>query len=185
MFNGLKIHSGARSFAVFAATLALSSCIESQGVVSKTAQTIGKTQTNCLLPDTASVRNIASWMTASAVDVGSDFCAKPEGYECYVRKFSPTGVAGAGNVEERAHVAELGGDFLVKLESRVYNTREAASAPGVSAASTVAGGEYNHSEYVCHQRELRDGDNFLAVGDGESLNEALIAAHGDLAPGGK
>lgn len=168
---------GICALAALTATLALSACLQNTGVVSKTGQALTKGQSNCLAPDAAAVKNIAQRLTASAIVVGGDFCAKPEGYECYARKFGVTLSNGTSTVEERAHVAELGGDFAIKVETHTYNTREAATSPGVSSSATLAGGDYNRSEYVCHQHDLKDGDNYLAIGEAESLNEALAGAY--------
>lgn len=177
----MSIHSrklgAARALAALLATFALSSCIQNTGIAAKAGYTLSKSQANCLAPDAASVKNIAQRFAASAVEVGGDFCLKPESYECYLRKFSPTLANGQSTTEEIAHVAELGGNTVYKLKTQTYSTREAASAPGVSAVALQPGGDYNRSEYVCHQTALKDGVNFLAVGEGESLDDALSSAY--------
>ncbi|MBS1962837.1 MAG: hypothetical protein JST04_11515 [Bdellovibrionales bacterium] len=180
MFNHSKVRWGSRALAIFAtvAPLVLSACLENAGVVVKSGASISKSQANCLLPDSAAVAHVASRLAASAVDVSNaDFCAKPEGYECYVRRFSPGLVDGESTIEETAHVADLGGNVVFRLAARNYSTRDAARAPGVSAAALQPGGDFNRSEYVCNQHDLKDGTSYLAVGEGDNLNDALAAAY--------
>ena len=159
------------------ATFALSACLENSGVALKSAKsTLVKSQADCALPDSATVQSVGRRLAASAIEVGADFCGKPENYECYVRKFSPSVANGQSVVEECGHVGELGGDVCLKLKANFFNTREASRAPGTSASASLAGGEFNRSEYVCHNRELKEADVFLAVGEGDFLKDALAAS---------
>ncbi len=184
MFNPSRRNPSARALVmlgVLASVAGLSSCLENTGIAAKAGYTLSKSQANCALPDAASVKNIGQRLAASAVVVGVDFCAKPDGYECYVRKFSPTTIAGQSVVEECPHVAELGGDICYNLKSVGFNTRAAARAPGVSASASQPGGDFNRSEYVCHQHDLKDGENYLAVGEGDTLRDALANAYAKCA----
>lgn len=180
MFNHARVRWGSRALALIAgiAPFVLSACLENAGVVAKTGASIAKSQANCLAPDSEAVAHVASRLAASAVDVSSaEFCAKPEGYECYVRRFSPLLSDGESTIEETAHVADLGGNVVYRLAARNYSTRDAARAPGVSASALQPGGDFNRSEYVCHQHDLKDGATYLAVGEGDNLNDALSAAY--------
>lgn len=166
-----------RALAAIFPFLALSACLENAGIASKAGTTLAKSQSNCLAPDSAAVKNIALRLAASSVEVASDFCTKADGYECYLRRFSPTLANGQTTTEETSRFVEFGGTTAFKLRTQTYNTREASRAPGVSAVATQSGGDYNRSEYVCHQLALKDGTTFLAVGDGDTLDEALAAAY--------
>jgi hypothetical protein len=158
------------------APLGLSGCLENTGVAAKAGFSLATSQTNCLLPDAASVKNLTQKFAASAVTVGGDFCAKPTGYDCNLRVFSPTATNGQAEVDECAHVAELGGDVCFKVKSFTFSTRDASRASGVSATALQPGGEFNRLEYQCSQHDLFDGSNFLAVGEADSLKDALAQA---------
>jgi hypothetical protein len=164
-----------------AIALTLSGCIGigagGSGVFGKTASKAALSQ-NCEIPDGFAVKNINRRLAAEGTVVGPDFCAKSESYSCYRRVFSPIVAEGASVEEECAQVAEVGGAFCVKLESRNYNTREASLLADTPTAATKPGGEFNRTEYVCHHRDLKDGETYLAVGDGEQLKDAVVAAYG-------
>jgi hypothetical protein len=173
---------GCRSaLALFAVLSLSSSCLQSTGVTSKSSSSLSTGQANCALPNAKAVANVAQRFAASAEEIGPDFCGKSENYECYVRKFSPDLVDGKSVVEECGHVPELGGNLCLKMNANFFNTREASRAPGTAAAASLVGGEFNRSEYVCHNRELKDADVFLAVGEGDALGEALSASYAKCA----
>jgi hypothetical protein len=162
------------------ALLSLAGCLgggSGTGIFTKSAQSVLKSQ-NCEVPDTFAVNNIVRRLAAEGSVVGPDFCAKPENYACYRRVFSPTAAEGQGIDEECTQVAALGGAMCMKLESRVYNTREASLLPDTTSSAVAPGGEFNRVEYVCHQKLLKDGDQFLATGEGEVLKDALLSAFG-------
>jgi hypothetical protein len=170
-----KIHS---SFIAMLSCVALAGCLQNTGVVTKSIMTsaIQQGQANCALPNQAAVKSIDRRLAAAGVVVGPDFCAKSESYTCYRRVFSPTVGDGQSTESECAKVAALGGQVCLKVESRNYNTFEASRQTGVSPTSVLPGGEYNRSEYVCSDQDLKDGDHYLAIGEDDSLGGALSAA---------
>jgi hypothetical protein len=145
------------------------------GIFTKSAQSVLKSQ-NCLVPDTFAVNNIVRRLAAEGTVVGPEFCAKSENYACYRRIFSPTAAEAQGTEEECTSVSVLGGPVCLKLESRTYNTREASLLPDTLSSAVAPGGEFNRVEYVCHQKLLKDGEQFLASGEGDLLGEALLSA---------
>src|SRR5262249_45318667 len=140
------------------------------------AQTQSQSQ-NCALPNQSAIMAIDQRLAAAGTVVGPDFCGKVDNYACYRRVFSPTGTEGQSVESECAKGEERGGDVWLKLDSRNYSTYEASRLPDTSSSALRPGGEFNRSEYVCHQKELKDGENVLAIGEGSSLGEALSASY--------
>jgi len=164
---------------ILASVLLFNSCIEMKsGVVVKSGPSLKALQ-NCPLPNSKQVARVARSLASAATAVTPESCAQIERFECYRRVFSPLVPNEKRNEQECANVAAFGGDFCVSLPVQYYDTSEAASRPDTNAAALQPGGDYNRSEYVCHQRELRDGDVVLASGLGESLKEALLNAHSE------
>lgn len=166
--------------AAFAA-ISLAGCLENTGVVLKSSTSASQSQANCLLPNQAAVKAISQRLVAAGTLVGPDFCSKPEGYSCYRRVFSPSISDGQTSDNECAKVNELGGDVCLKIDSRNFNTFEVSRLADTPASSTKPGGELNRSEYVCDEKDLKDGDNFLAIGEGDTLGAALSAAFAQCA----
>jgi hypothetical protein len=166
---------------VAAVALTLSGCIGigggGSGIFARTASKAALSQ-NCEIPDSFAVKNINRRLAAEGTVVGPDFCAKIESYACYRRVFSPIVAEGASVEEECTQAVEVGGPFCMKLDSRNYNTREATLLAETPTSATQPGGEFNRSEYVCHHKELKDGETYLAVGEGELLKDAVVAAFG-------
>jgi hypothetical protein len=161
--------------------LVLSSClVESKGVIMKNMSAVIAKQ-NCAAPNAVAVKNIANRLIASGTEVSSDFCSKIESYSCYSRVFSPTAVDGQSSEQECSSAPELGGDFCMKLSTRIFSTREASSLPDTAPGALRPGGEFNRTEYVCHQSQLKDGEEYLAIGEGETLKEAVLASYAKCA----
>ncbi len=158
-----------------ALAIACSGCIESKGVTVKT-NALSQNSANCLLPNSVAVKNIGNRLAAAAVTIGPDFCAKAADYVCNRKRFSPTAQNGKSVVEECTHSAELGGDVCLKVNSQSYSTAEAANRSDVAAAAVLPGGDLNRSDYLCYLPSLVDGNEYIAQGEGEHLNEALSAA---------
>ncbi len=154
---------------------ACSGCLQSTGVVAKTNTSTSLSQ-NCLLPNSASVANISRKLAGTATAMSPEFCGSISSYTCNRKLFSPTVTNGKSIAEECTHLAELGGDVCLKVNVQTYSTAEAAKRSDISATSLQPGGDLNRSDYLCYQSSLVDGDNFLAVGEGDHLNEALAAA---------
>ncbi len=167
-----------RVFAAAVALLAFSSCLENTGIAAKAGSTIAKSQANCLLPNTAGVKIVNQKLAANSIKLSTDFCTKPGGYDCIIHKFGPSLPNSDSVVSESATVAELGGDVSITMTSQSFNTAAVARLSSVAGASQP-GGELNHVEYICHQHDLRDGDTSLAVGDADSLRDALSQAYAE------
>lgn len=149
-----------------------SGCLQNTGVLTKT----NALSQNCSLPNSVAVANISLRMAEASVVVGSDFCASVADYTCNRKRFSPTATNGKSIVEECTHVAELGGDVCLKVNSQSYSTAEAAKRSDISASAALPGGDLNRSDYLCYHSSLVDGENYLTIGEADHLNEALAAA---------
>lgn len=160
------------SSAIAACFVCFSGCLPSAGVLVKSAAL----SQNCPLPNSVAVKNIGRRLAEASVLVGPDFCSKSTDYTCNRKRFSPTARDGKSIVEECAHVSELGGDVCMKVNSQSYSTAEAARRSDISASSVLPGGDLNRSDYLCYHSSLFDGDDYLAMGEGDHLNEALAAA---------
>lgn len=159
-------------FSVLLLSITCTGCFQNTGVVTKT----NALAQNCLLPNAAAVKSISSRLSAASVVVSADFCANSADYTCNRKIFSPTAVNAKNSAEECTHLSELGGDVCLKVNSQSYSTAEAAKRSDISASSILPGGDLNRSEYICYHSALIDGDNYLAIGESDSLNEALANA---------
>jgi hypothetical protein len=131
------------------------------------------------------VQKINRTLANAGREISSEFCSNLEQYECYRRVFSPKAIDGRKMEEECGQLEEFNGKFCIPLAVRYYNTSLAASLPETPSSDLEEGGEFNRSEYVCHQKDLRDEDQFLALSTGEGLKEALLGAFkqcGNIAP---
>ncbi len=145
-------------------------CVENSSLMSKSKSALSQ---NCALPNSAAVKSIGRKLASESIEVDREFCAKGENYACHERIFSPNVSDGSSTEVQCARVAALGGNVCLKVSRRAYNTRDAATSPDTDPAAVVPGGEYNRSEFVCHQQVLKDGDTYLAGGEGDTLAEAL------------
>lgn len=147
-----------------------SGCMENSSLMSQSKSALSQ---NCALPNSAAVKSIGRRLASESIEVDREFCAKSENYACHERVFSPNVSEGVSTENQCARVAALGGDVCLKVSRRAYNTRDAATLPDTDPSAVAPGGEYNRSEFVCHQQVLRDGDQYLAGGEGDTLAEAL------------
>lgn len=133
---------------------------------------------NCPVESSNKIAQVSRRLASANIAITSNFCSDPAQYECYRRVFSPKTRNGKTMEQECGELSELGGTFCLKLSSQYFDTSEAAKLPETRSEDLEIGGEFNRTEYVCHQRELKDGDLFLTTSQGDQLKEALLAAIG-------
>lgn len=145
------------------------------GVITLDGSSLNPIQ-NCPLPNNAVVARIERKMASASQTVGEDFCTNIQNYSCSRRIFSPETTTREAVEQECTKVEEFGGSTCMSLPSHYFDTREAAKRDDTSSIALQPGGEYNRSEYQCHQNLLKDGDDYLAVAQGDDLREALMLA---------
>lgn len=146
------------------------------GVVTLDGSSLNPIQ-NCPLPNNAVVARIERKMASASRTVGEDFCTQIQNYTCTRRVFSPETSNRTAIEQECTKIDEFGGSACLTLTSHYFDTREAAKRDDTPSVSLQLGGEYNRSEYQCYQNLLKDGDDYLAVGQGDDLREALLLSH--------
>lgn len=101
------------------------------------------------------------------------FCESVTAYSCERRVFSPSVENGRAAVSECFDAQER---VCFSVDSLSFNTRDAASQPDTDPTASLPGGEYNRTEYKCHNSSVKQGDQLLAVGEGDSLKAAFDSA---------
>ncbi len=142
----------------------------------KTSSTFYSSINNCTVDSSKKIAQVSRRLASANVAITSTFCSEPAQYECYRRVFSPKTRNTKTTEQECGELPELGGRFCMKLSTQYFDTSEAARLPETSSQDLEMGGEFNRTEYVCHQRELKDGDLFLTASPGDQLKESLLAA---------
>jgi len=160
---------------VFVLIFCGSACLKSTGVVEKVSKPA--LSQKCLLPNSLTIQNVSRKLAAASVIVDASFCSNIENYTCSRKRFSPTAKNGKSTVEECVKLDEFGGSVCLMVNSQSYNTSDAAKRVDISPSESLPGGELNRSDYLCDQSKLLDGDDFLAIGEGDDLAGALLGAY--------
>jgi len=169
---------GSKGTSVIIAVLLFSSgCLEMKNQIrEKTSATYQSSIKNCTVDTSNKIAQVSRRLASANVAITSTFCSEAAQYECYRRVFSPK-TRNAKTVEQEcSDLPELGGRFCLKLSTQYFDTSEAARLPETRSEDLELGGEFNRTEYVCHQRELKDGDLFLTASPGDQLKDSILAA---------
>ncbi len=106
----------------------------------------------------------------------AEICRNPSAFNCTVRSFHPEVQDGKSSAIECAETPEGTGRVCMTVEKTTFSTRSAAQSVDTDPAALLPGGEFNRDEYRCLHRDLKDGNDFLALSEADQLSSALQGA---------